>query len=155
VLCRWPSLFIPYVDIDEVLWGLTANAIVDGHPPYQAVMGEKPPLLYLSYAAIFSLFGKHNYFAMHVFGIIWMALTSFIIAHLVKRYASNKTAFFAGATYIFFGSASGFRMLATTGELMMNLFFILILRNINYFWHGWLFQHNGRQNVIEILICCL
>lgn len=121
-LFRLPSLFIPYLDIDEVLWGLTANAIVDGHVPYQEVMGEKPPLLYLSYAAIFWLFGKHNYFAVHVFGIVWMALTALFIANFVKRAAGGKVAFFAGALYLIFGNAAGFRMLATTGELMMNLF---------------------------------
>lgn len=125
VIFRLPSLFIPYMDIDEVMWGLMANALVDGGTPYVTVMGEKPPLMYLSYAAIFALFGKHNYFAIHVFGIVWMALTSFIIYHFVKKICNTKTALFAGLGYIIFGSATGFRMLATTGELLMNLPLVL------------------------------
>lgn len=125
VIFRLPSLFIPYMDIDEVLWGLMANSLVDGGTPYISVMGEKPPLMYLSYAAIFALFGKHNYFAIHVFGILWMALTSFVIYHFVKKSCETKTALVAGLSYIIFGSATGFRMLATTGELLMNLPLVL------------------------------
>lgn len=125
LVLRLPSLFIPYMDIDEILCGLFANSVVDGNTPYMAVLGEKPPLLYFYYTVLFFLFGKHNYFASHVVGMIWMSLTSFSIYYLVKRYAQTSTAFFAGVAYIVFGSAPGFRMLATTGELLMNLPLVL------------------------------
>lgn len=152
---RLPSLFIPYMDIDEVMWGLFANAIVNHGIPYVTVMGEKPPLLYLTYAGIFFLFGKHNYFAIHVFGIAWMALTGFLIYYFTKGLfysfipegQNNRSLLqahdgitklsaplIAGLAYIIFGSAPGFSMLATTGELLMNLPLVL---SLIFFWWGY------------------
>lgn len=124
-LFRLPSLFIGYADIDEVLWGLFANAVVDGGTPYHTVIGEKPPLLYLVYAAVFKIFGKHNYVAIHVLGILWAALTGFFIYRFVTRYSDKTAAWIAGVAYVIFSSAAGFRMQATTGELLMNLPLVL------------------------------
>lgn len=140
---RFPSLFMDYADIDEVMWGLFANAIVDGQTPYQGVMGEKPPLLYLIYSLVFFLFGKHNYFAVHVLGIFWTALTAYFVHFLVLKPSNLKTAFLAAMASIIFGSALGFRIMATTGELLMNLPLVL---SALFFWRailggrfGWFF----------------
>lgn len=117
----YPSLLFPYLDIDELIWGEMANTIVDGCPPYTCVVGGKPPLLYLFYSAVFFLFGKNNYFALHFIHILWVALTAF----LLNRATSNKASFFPGIFYILLLGLPGFRNLAITGESLLNLFLIL------------------------------
>lgn len=75
----FPTLQHLYLDIDEVLWAEFAHAVLNGCPPYVCVMGEKPPLLYLTYAGIFKLFGMNNYFALHWFHIFWVSCTALLI----------------------------------------------------------------------------
>ena len=125
-LFRCPSLFWPYLDIDEVMWGLLANSIVDGSSPYVTIMGEKPPLLYLVYAGVFSIFGKHQYWAVHLLGMLWFSLTGLSVTYLSRQAGASRLAsLWAGVFYLIFASAPGFRILATTGELLMNLPLVL------------------------------
>ncbi len=79
LLIFFPTLQHLYLDIDEVLWAEFAHAVLNGCPPYVCVMGEKPPLLYLTYAGFFKLFGMNNYFALHFFHIFWVSCTALLI----------------------------------------------------------------------------
>ncbi len=116
VVVFYPSLLHPFVDIDEVIWGEFANAVASGCPPYVCVLGEKPPLLYLFYAGIFSLFGANNYLAVHLLHILWVSLAALLLSRL---------SFLAGIFYILLLGLPGFTTIAATGESLMNPFLIL------------------------------
>ncbi|MFO1520321.1 MAG: hypothetical protein U1F57_11780 [bacterium] len=124
-----PTLFHPYVDIDEVLWGEFANAVLRGCPPYVCVIGEKPPLLYLLYSGIFSLFGRNHYLAIHVFHLFWVSFSAWLLCRIpysgsVEK--SSKTFFLLpGFFYLLLFGLPELRTLAATGESFMNLFLIL------------------------------
>lgn len=109
------------MDIDEVLWGEFANSVLKGCAPYVCVIGEKPPLLYLFYTAVFSLFGRNNYFALHLIHIFWVSGTAFLLNQIIPR----KGGMFPGIFYLLLLGLPGFRMLAATGESLMNPFLVL------------------------------
>jgi hypothetical protein len=127
VIFRYPALIYPYLDIDEVMWGIAAEAIVDGHPPYVYVLGEKGPLLYLFFAGIFKVFGIHNYFAVHIITLFWVSISSLILYKCANFFVDSKASLFCGFLYIVFSNAPGFRMISTSGEILMNLPLLLSL----------------------------
>ncbi|MBF0491891.1 MAG: hypothetical protein HQM15_03840 [Deltaproteobacteria bacterium] len=152
LLIFYPTLQHLYLDIDEVLWAEFAHAVLNGCPPYVCVIGEKPPLLYLTYAGIFKIFGTNNYFALHLFHIVWIACTAFLL-NLLPLSLEGKCAsifgqkegdlgftFFPGLFYILLFALPEFRTLAATGESFMNLFlvasFYLFLKNKNWILIG-------------------
>ncbi len=116
-----PSLIYPFMSIDEVLWGEFANSVINGCPPYVCAIGEKPPLLYLFYTSTFYLFGKNNYFWIHLIHIFWVFLT----ACLISRIASPKKSALPGLFYLLLIGILGFDMLGALGESLMNLFLVL------------------------------
>ncbi len=116
-----PSLIYPYMNIDEVLWGEFTNTVLNGCPPYVCAIGEKPPLLYLFYTSIFYLFGKNNYFWIHLIHIFWVYLT----ACLICRIASPKKTFLPGLFYLLIIGILGFDLLGALGESLMNLFLVV------------------------------
>ena len=114
----WPSLVSPYLDIDELIWGELANSVVGGCPPYACVIGEKPPLLYMFYAGVFSLFGMSSYLATHVVHVLWVAATGLLLQTVTRVR-------WAGFVYILLIALPNFRNLAVTGESLMNPFMVL------------------------------
>lgn len=121
LLFFYPSLTHPYLDIDELIWGEMANTLSQGCPPYVCVAGEKMPLLYLTMGGIFSLFGKNQYFVLHLIHLFWIAGT----AWLLTRIPEKTTSWLPGLFYILLLALPGFRNLSLTGESLMNPFLIL------------------------------
>src|SRR2546430_17349000 len=60
VVTRLPSLLHPQPIINEAIYSVVANEIVDGGRPYVDAVERKPPLLFWTYAAIFEVAGKDN-----------------------------------------------------------------------------------------------
>src|SRR3990167_6749540 len=56
-LFRLPSLFEPYWYGDEGIFAAVAANLNQGGVLYQTAWDNKPPMIYLTYAAIFKLFG--------------------------------------------------------------------------------------------------
>src|SRR2546430_17182844 len=61
VVTRLPSLLHPQPIINEAIYSVVANEIVDGGRPYVDAVERKPPLLFWTYAAIFEVAGKYNW----------------------------------------------------------------------------------------------
>src|SRR2546430_13714509 len=55
VVTRLPSLLHPQPIINEAIYSVVANEIVDGGRPYVDAVERKPPLLFWTYAAIFEV----------------------------------------------------------------------------------------------------
>lgn len=117
----YPSLIHPYLDIDELIWGEMAHTIVRGCAPYVCGVGEKMPLLYLTISGFFALFGPNHYFPLHLFNILWIAGTAWLLTELIPA----RPRWLPGLFYILLMSLPGFSILSLTGESLMNPFLIL------------------------------
>src|SRR5713101_1186806 len=65
VAIRLPSLLHPQPIDSEAMYSVVANEIVDGGRPYIDAVERKPPLLFWTYAAVFTIAGKFNWTALH------------------------------------------------------------------------------------------
>jgi hypothetical protein len=75
IVIRLPSLVHPRAIDDEAVYSVVANEIVDGGRPYRDAVERKPPLLFWTYAAIFRLAGKYNWYALHTVALLWALCT--------------------------------------------------------------------------------
>src|ERR1051325_966072 len=75
IAIRLPSLIHPRAIDSEAMYSVVANEIVDGGQPYIDAVERKPPLLFWTYAAIFTIAGKFNWPALHLVALIWTLCT--------------------------------------------------------------------------------
>lgn len=120
-LTRLPAMAHSQPIDDEGVFAVVANTIVDGGVPYRDAIERKPPLLFYSYAAVFSVFGRSNWLALHLTGTAWVFGTMLGIALLATDLDSSDACLFAAAAYALFLSIGGWRNLAFSGEMLMNL----------------------------------
>src|SRR5947208_13843817 len=66
VAIRLPSLLHPQPIDSEAVYSVVANEIVDGGRPYTDAVERKPPLLFWTYAAVFTIAGTFNWQALHM-----------------------------------------------------------------------------------------
>jgi hypothetical protein len=110
VLIRFPFFFRDYIDRDESTFILVAQSWVDGHLPYTELWDLKPPLVYLFFAIIISVFGK-SFIAIRAIGALGVAITAFFTYKIGKEVKSTKVAFWAATASVYllslFGSLQG------------------------------------------------
>ena len=110
VLIRFPFFFRDYIDRDESTFILVAQSWVDGHLPYTELWDLKPPLVYLFFAIIISVFGK-SFIAIRAIGALGVAITAFFTYKIGKEVNSTTVAFWAATASVYllslFGSLQG------------------------------------------------
>jgi 4-amino-4-deoxy-L-arabinose transferase-like glycosyltransferase len=78
ILFRASSFFISTHLWNEDLYLMVAENILKGHPPYSVVWDNKPPGIYLIFAASLFLFG-HTVTAIRIMAFIFVTLTCFFL----------------------------------------------------------------------------
>lgn len=138
VLIRLPFFFRDYIDRDESTFILVAQSWVDGHLPYTELWDLKPPLVYLFFATIISIFGK-SFLAIRAIGAMGVAITAFYTYLIGKEIKSVRMAFWAatGCVYLLslFGSLQGVMSEHLSMIFFMPGLFILIKHQSR----GWFF----------------
>lgn len=90
-LMRFPSLFEPFWYGDEGIFAAVARNLNQGGVLYQTAWDNKPPMIYLTYASIFSVFGVSMFWLRLVATIVVMATVAVIyeisLLNLGKRRA--------------------------------------------------------------------
>ncbi|MEM9869038.1 MAG: glycosyltransferase, partial [Bacteroidota bacterium] len=71
---RFPFFFRDYVDRDESTFIIMGQSWVNGHLPYTHLWDLKPPITFLFFASIITIFGK-SFIAIRLFGALLVALT--------------------------------------------------------------------------------
>lgn len=121
ICTRLPLLLHPQPVINEAIYSVVANEIVDGGRPYIDALERKPPLLFWTYAAIFEAAGKSNWKALHIVALIW-TLGTMAGAYVIGRELFDReTGLIAALLYSIFQPWARGQNLAFNGELMMNL----------------------------------
>ncbi len=121
LLLRLPTLTVKLLNIDEAQWGAMANRIVAGDAPYVTVIGEKPPLLYLFYAAVFRLCGPDNYVAVRAVGLLWVFVTALALWILLEKTHGRREGILAAGLFIVYSTTLLGKTTCTSGEALMNL----------------------------------
>jgi 4-amino-4-deoxy-L-arabinose transferase-like glycosyltransferase len=121
VVTRLPSLLHPQPIINEAIYSVVANEIVDGGRPYVDALERKPPLLFWTYAAIFEIAGKYNWKALHAAALVWTLCTMAGLYAIGRGLFDRETGLTAALLYSIFQPWARGVNLAFNGELLMNL----------------------------------
>lgn len=107
---RFPFVFRDYIDRDESTFILVGQAWADGHLPYTELWDLKPPLTFLFFATVISIFGK-SLIAIRIAGIFVVAIISWYTYKIGRELSSKKIAFWSAIFTVFlismFGSLQG------------------------------------------------
>lgn len=93
-LLRLPGLFEPYWYGDEGIFAAVARNLNLGGVLYQTAWDNKPPMIYLTYAAIFQMFGVSMFF-LRMAAAIAVLVTAAIVYEIGCGYFGKKRALFA------------------------------------------------------------
>ena len=121
IAIRLPSLIHPRAIDSEAMYSVVANEIVDGGQPYIDAVERKPPLLFWTYAAIFTIAGKFNWPALHLVALIWTLCTVGGLYVLGRELFDRKVGLIAALFYTVFQSWWTWKNLSFDGEMLMNL----------------------------------
>lgn len=119
-LMRFPSLFEPFWYGDEGIFAAVARNLNQGGVLYQTVWDNKPPMIYLTYATIFSVFGVSMFWLRLVAAIAVLA-TSALIYEIALLGLGRKRALVA--TFIF-GLLTSLRLIE--GNLALTEIFMIL-----------------------------
>jgi 4-amino-4-deoxy-L-arabinose transferase-like glycosyltransferase len=118
---RLPALLHPLPIDDEAIYSVVANEIIDGGKPYLDAVERKPPLLFYTYAAIYSVAGKYNWPALHLVAVLWTLATMAGLYVIGRALFDVPTGLIAALLYTLFQPAVSFKNIQFNGELLMNL----------------------------------
>ena len=103
LLLRLPTLFEPPYFGDEGIFAAVASRLLGGERLYADVWDNKPPLIYLVYAAVLQVFGP-SIVALRLVGTIWAAGTTLLVLALARRVASPRSAAMAAVAFALLSS---------------------------------------------------
>lgn len=83
-LFRLPSFPFSVVDWDESTFAIMGDSLLRGHLPYTELTDNKPPLIFLLFAALQATFGK-SLLAIRVAATVLTALTAWLCALTARR----------------------------------------------------------------------
>lgn len=117
---RFPSLYEPYWYGDEGIFAAVATKLNQGGILYQDAWDNKPPMIYLTYAAIFKLFGV-SMFWLRLATIVVILSTTAVIYEIAQAVLGIKRAL---AAAFVFGFLSSLRIVE--GNLSLTEIFMIL-----------------------------
>lgn len=117
---RFPSLFEPFWYGDEGIFAAVARNLNFGGVLYQDAWDNKPPMIYLTYQAIFKFFGV-SMFWLRLVAAIMVVTTAAVIYEIAQKVYGEKRALFAAFV---FGFLTSLRLLE--GNLALTEIFMIL-----------------------------
>ncbi len=117
---RLPSLFEPFWYGDEGIFGAVARNLNLGGVLYQTAWDNKPPMIYLTYAAIFKFFGVSTFW-LHLAAAVVVMATAAAIYEIAQATIGTKRALFAS---FIFGFLTSLRLIE--GNLALTEIFMIL-----------------------------
>ena len=116
-----PSLFRPFMDIDEGSLAAIGCRLVRGGVVYRDGVENKTPAIFYIYKAVFAAFGNYNMVAIHVAVTLAAIATALVVGAIARRSAPAPTAERAGrwaaVLYVVFSAGYYPKMLAGNTEM--------------------------------------
>lgn len=119
-LFRFPSLFEPFWYGDEGIFAAVGRNLNFGGVLYQDAWDNKPPMIYLTYQAIFKLFGV-SMFWLRLAAAVVVLVTATVIYELAQKVLGQKRALVAAFV---FGFLTSLRLLE--GNLALTEIFMIL-----------------------------
>lgn len=117
---RFPSLFEPFWYGDEGIFAAVARNLNQGGVLYQTAWDNKPPMIYLTYQAIFKLFGV-SMFWLHLTAAVVVLATAAVIYEIAQEVMGEKRALIAT---LVFGILTSLRLIE--GDLALTEIFMIL-----------------------------
>lgn len=135
-LLRFPSLFEPFWYGDEGIFAAVARNLNQGGVLYQTAWDNKPPMIYLTYQAIFNVFGVSMFWLRLITTIVVLA-TAAAIYEIGQKILGTKKTLVATAAFGFLTSLRLIEGNLALTEIFMILpislaMFVAIKRNFDY-----------------------
>jgi hypothetical protein len=121
IAIRLPSLLHPQPIDSEAMYSVVANEIVDGGRPYADAVERKPPLLFWTYAAVFTVAGKFNWRALHMVALVWTLCAMAGLYAIGRLLFDRPTGLIAAFFYGVFQPFWSWKNLSFDAEMLMNL----------------------------------
>src|SRR5262249_34885723 len=118
---RLPSLLDSQPIDSEAMYSVVANEIVDGGRPYADAVERKPPLLFWTYAAVFTIAGKFNWTALHLVALVWTLCAMSGLYLIGRELFDRNTGLIAALFYGIFQPWWTWKTLSFDAEMLMNL----------------------------------
>jgi len=132
---RFPFFFRDYVDRDESTFILLGQSWANGHLPYTELWDLKPPLTFLFFKILISIFGK-SFFAIRAVGAIMISITAFFTYKIGETVSSKKIGFWAAIACValqsLFGSVQGVMSEHLCMAFLMPALFLIIRYKAKY-----------------------
>ncbi|TAL38889.1 MAG: hypothetical protein EPN89_20450, partial [Methylovulum sp.] len=119
-ILRFPSLFEPFWYGDEGIFAAVARNLNLGGTLYATAWDNKPPMIYLTYAAIFKFFGV-SMFWLHLTAAVTILATAVMIYEIAQGLLGEKRALIATAV---FGILTSLRLIE--GNLALTEIFMIL-----------------------------
>lgn len=117
---RFPSLFEPFWYGDEGIFAAVGRNLNQGGVLYQTAWDNKPPMIYLTYQAIFKLFGV-SMFWLHLAAAVVVLATAAVIYEIAQEVMGEKRALVAT---LVFGILTSLRLIE--GDLALTEIFMIL-----------------------------
>jgi len=121
IAIRLPSLVHPQPIDSEAMYSVVANEIVDGGRPYIDAVERKPPLLFLTYAAIFKIAGEFNWKALHFVALVWTLCAMAGLYATGSELFDRRVGLIAALFYCVFQPWGTWKNQSFDGEMLMNV----------------------------------
>lgn len=119
-ILRFPSLFEPFWYGDEGIFAAVARNLNQGGVLYQTAWDNKPPMIYLTYGAIFSIFGV-SMFWLRLLAAIVVLTTAAVIYEIGKETIGKHRGLLAS---LIFGFLASLRIIE--GNLALTEIFMIL-----------------------------
>lgn len=86
---RIPSFFEPFWYGDEGIFAAVGHGLNKGHMLYSQTWDNKPPMVYIYYAAIFKIFGA-SMFWLRLITAVWVTITALVMFDIGRRLWGDK-----------------------------------------------------------------
>ncbi|MGH7762200.1 MAG: ArnT family glycosyltransferase [Candidatus Dormibacteraceae bacterium] len=162
LIAHLPSFLHRLLDGDEAVYGSIAALLNTGGALYgPGGVDNKPPGIFLVYAAIFRAAGTYQMTAIHVAGLAVIAATCVLLFVIGRDLGGARTGLLAALFYGLVTAAGNPRLLATNTEIFMQLALtasVLLMVRRRWFWSGLLlvtagaFRQVAAVNVLLALV---
>ncbi len=136
-ILRFPFFFRDYIDRDESTFILLGQSWVEGHLPYTQLWDLKPPITFLFFATIISVFGK-SFIALRAIGVLIVASTAFFTYKTALSITTKKIAFWSSFLCVsllsMFGSLQGVMSEHICMFFFMPGLYVIVTKN-KWQWH--------------------
>jgi len=120
---RFPFFFRDYIDRDESTFIIMAQSWINGHLPYTQLWDLKPPITFLFFAIVISVFGK-SFIAIRLAGVVLVAVTALFTYGIGTKITSKKVSFWCAVFCVLFQSMFG-SLQGVMSEHICTMFFVI------------------------------